>query len=163
LKKELSDDLQAVSSWLVDNKLSLHLGKTESVVFGSKHKLKSNPSLNVSCNGIVIQSTSSFKYFGATLDQNLSCENIASSVINKANARLKVLYRKRHFLTEHTKKILSIPTVLGSVKRGVIISLRLVHLVLKPLPMLGAFYRTVCQLILKTSFKTGVKNHFCNI
>ena len=106
IEKELSDDLQAVSSWLVDNKLSLHLGKTESIVFGSKHKLKSNPSLNVSCNGIVIQSTSSVKYLGATLDQNLSCESMASSVINKANARLKFLYRKRHFLTEHTKKLL---------------------------------------------------------
>jgi len=103
IENELSDDLQAVSSWLVDNKLSLHLGKTESIVFGSKHKLKSNPSLKVSCNGIAIQSTSSVQYLGATLDQNLSCENIASSVINKANARLKFLYRKRHFLTEHTK------------------------------------------------------------
>jgi len=98
--------LQAVSSWLNDNKLSLHLGKTESIVFGSKHKLKSNPSLNVSCNGIAIQSTSSVKDIGATLDQNLSCENMASIVINKANAWLKFPYRKRHFLTEHTKNLL---------------------------------------------------------
>ena len=66
IEKELSDDLPAVSSWLVDNKLSLHIGKTKSIVVGSKHKLKSNPSLNVSCNGIVIQSTYSVKYLGAT-------------------------------------------------------------------------------------------------
>jgi len=105
-EKELSDDLQAVSSWLVDNKLSLHLGKTESIVFGSKHKFKSNPSLIVSCNGIVIQSAYSVKYLGATLDQHLSCENMASSLINKANVRLKLLYRNRHFLTEHTTKLL---------------------------------------------------------
>ena len=31
---------------------------------------------------------------------------MASSVIKKANARLKFLYRKRDFLTHHTKKLL---------------------------------------------------------
>jgi len=34
----LSNELQNVSNWLVDNKLSLHLGKTESILFGSKIK-----------------------------------------------------------------------------------------------------------------------------
>jgi len=38
----LSKDLEPVSHWLVDNKLSLHLGKTESILFGSKPKLKMN-------------------------------------------------------------------------------------------------------------------------
>ena len=37
VEKALSDDLQTVSHWLVDNKLSLHLGKTESIVFGFKN------------------------------------------------------------------------------------------------------------------------------
>jgi len=36
----LSKDLELVSHWLVDNKLSLHLGKTESILLGSKPKLK---------------------------------------------------------------------------------------------------------------------------
>lgn len=39
----LSSDLELISEWLVDNKLSLHLGKTESILFGSKPKLRSNP------------------------------------------------------------------------------------------------------------------------
>ena len=30
----LSDELEAVNGWLIDNKLSLHLGKTESILFG---------------------------------------------------------------------------------------------------------------------------------
>ena len=32
----LSKDLELVSHWLVDNKLSLYIGKTESILFGSK-------------------------------------------------------------------------------------------------------------------------------
>ena len=31
---------KSCSAWLVDNKLSLHLGKTESILFGSKRKLR---------------------------------------------------------------------------------------------------------------------------
>ena len=106
IEKELSEDLEMVSHWLVDNKLSLHLGKTESIIFGSKHKLKSNNDLNVTCNGQAIHSTTSVKYLGATLDQSLTGESMASAIIKKANARLKFLYRKQAYLTEHTKRLL---------------------------------------------------------
>ena len=102
----LSLEMEYVSEWLVDNKLSLHLGKTESILFGSKPRLRSKGNLNISCNGINIQATSSVKYLGATLDQNLSCEEIARSVVTKANARLKYLYRKSQFLDLHTRKLL---------------------------------------------------------
>ena len=43
----LSSELETVSDWLICNKLSLHLGKTESVLFGSKHKLKSQSKLKL--------------------------------------------------------------------------------------------------------------------
>ena len=35
IEQELYKELQSVSEWLVDNKLSLHHGKTESILFGS--------------------------------------------------------------------------------------------------------------------------------
>ena len=35
IQKVLSDELNSVCEWLVDNKLSIHLGKTESILFGS--------------------------------------------------------------------------------------------------------------------------------
>ena len=37
----LQNELEIVSKWLVDNKLSLHLAKSESILFGSRHRLKS--------------------------------------------------------------------------------------------------------------------------
>ena len=36
----LSENMSSISQWLVDNKLSLHLGKTESILFASKRKLR---------------------------------------------------------------------------------------------------------------------------
>ena len=37
--KELSSQLESCREWLIDNNLSLHLGKTEFIIFGPKHKL----------------------------------------------------------------------------------------------------------------------------
>ena len=102
----LSQDLNIVSQWLVCNKLSLHLGKTESILFGSVQRLKKHGNLDINCNGQTIESKSSVKYLGATIDQSLSFESMARSVIKKSNARLKFLYRKSEFLTLFTKKLL---------------------------------------------------------
>jgi len=106
IEQELTQDLELVNQWLIDNRLSLHLGKTESIMFCSKPKVKSNSDRNITCSGQSIKSTSSVKYLGATLDQNLTGEAMASSIINKANARLKFLYRKSDYLTVHIKRLL---------------------------------------------------------
>ena len=111
VEKLLTESLGLVSQWLIDNKLSLHLGKTESILFGSKHKVKSNPNLNITCNGSVIEPTTSVKYLGATLDQSLSFDTMACSVLKKANSRLKFLYRKKDYLTQHAKRLLAMSLI----------------------------------------------------
>ena len=107
----LSGELEMVSEWLIGNKLSLHLGKTESILFGSKSRLKSQSNMTISCHTNVIEAKTQVKYLGATLDQTLSCESMALSIIQKANARLKFLYRKRRYLTFITKKLLVISLI----------------------------------------------------
>ena len=107
IESKLSSELSSVSDWLIDNRLSLHLGKTETILFGSKSKIKSNQSLNVVCNGTKINSCSTVKYLGAVLDQTLDCEAIASSVLSKVYGRQKFLYRKSNFLNCSTKKLVS--------------------------------------------------------
>ena len=39
ISQKLSNVMESCSNWLVDNKLSLHLGKTECVLFGPRRKL----------------------------------------------------------------------------------------------------------------------------
>ena len=102
----LQRELKVVHEWLIDNKLSLHLGKTESILFGSRARLKAQSDLNISCEGTSIEAKDNVKYLGAVLDQCLSGENMVTSIIQKANARLKFLYRKQRFLNFETKKLL---------------------------------------------------------
>ena len=94
------------SEWLVDNKLSLHLGKTESILFGSISGLKSQLNLRISCKGTHIESKEVVKYLGAVLEQCLSDESMVQLIIKKANARLKFFFRKQKILNLHSKKLL---------------------------------------------------------
>ena len=80
IESKLSSELEYVSNWLIDNKLSLHLGKTQSILFGTKRRLSTGVKLNVICNGNVIESKSNVTYLGVTLDQFLSGEIIASNI-----------------------------------------------------------------------------------
>ena len=95
-----------VSEWLVDNELSLHLGKTESILFVSKSTLKSQLSLRISCKGTHIESKEVVKYLGAVLEQCLSGESMVKLIIQKANARLKFLFKKLKFLDLLSKQLL---------------------------------------------------------
>ena len=75
IESTLSSELEYVSNWLMDNKLSLHLGKTQSILFGTKRRLSTGVKLNVICNGNVIELKSNVTYLGVTLDQFLSGGN----------------------------------------------------------------------------------------
>ena len=47
----LSTELSRCKRWLVDNRLSLHIGKTECLLFGSKRRLKGVGEFQVFCDG----------------------------------------------------------------------------------------------------------------
>ena len=83
--------LEMYRKWLVDNKLSLHMGKIECIIFGSKWKLRKINNFSVEYNGHTIKAQRSVKYLGLTLDGQLTGEVIINSIVQKANGRLKFL------------------------------------------------------------------------
>ena len=82
IQKVLSQELKSVCEWLVDNKLFIHLGKTEIILFGSSCKLSRTEELKVTCNRVSITPKTSVRYLGAEIDQNVSGEAIASKVLS---------------------------------------------------------------------------------
>ena len=90
----------------VNDKVSLHLGKTQSIVFGTRKKLCKCNTLNIVCNGNVTESKSTITYLGVTLDQSLSGDVIASDVLFKTSNKLKFLYRNARKFNMKTKKLL---------------------------------------------------------
>ena len=85
IQESLSSELEAAREWLINNKLSLHLGKTESILFGSK--LNTCSSIQVRCAGTTLACQTHVKYLGIDLDQSLTGERVADKVICKPNAK----------------------------------------------------------------------------
>jgi len=106
IAEKLSYVMNNCSTWLVDNKLSLHLGKTECMLFGSNRKLKKVKSFSVLCNGHKIPSQENVKYLGLTIDNLLNGEAIVDSIVKKVNSRLSFLYRNCRNFSLQTKKTL---------------------------------------------------------
>ena len=95
---KLGSVLDKCSTWLVNNKLSLHLGKTECSLFGSKRKLSDFKDFSIVWNNHVIKSADHVKYLGVIIDNSLSRDYIVDSIVQKVNSRLKFLYRQARFL-----------------------------------------------------------------
>jgi hypothetical protein len=106
ISHKLSAALKSCNNWLVDNKLSLHLGKTECMLFGSKRKINTVDDFQIQCMGQNIKGQKSIKYLGVHIDQCVSGEVVAENVIKKANSRLKFLYRQANCLDQNSRKIL---------------------------------------------------------
>ena len=106
IAEKLSNDLKSCHDWLVDNKLSLHLGKTECILFSTKRKIKLENDFKVFHNSTPIKQVKNVSYLGLTLDDTLSGESIITNIIKKASSRLKFLYRYKSILKEKSKKIL---------------------------------------------------------
>ena len=49
IEETLGHELTFLSEWLVDNKLSIHLGKTESILFGSSKKIRKQSTMKIIC------------------------------------------------------------------------------------------------------------------
>ena len=107
ISKKLSEELGSCNEWLIDNKLSLHVGKTECIVFGSKRKLNKLDNLSVSNGNSVIKGQRHVKYLGVVIDQCLSGDTMANNNIAKTLAKLKFLYRYKNCLNQTLRKNLS--------------------------------------------------------
>ena len=102
----LSSELSACQSWLVDNRLSLHVGKTECILFGTKKRVGTSGDFIVTCGGEVVKRVTSVNYLGILLDQCMNFNDHVSLIFKKANSRLSFLYRYASLLDPQTRKLL---------------------------------------------------------
>ena len=93
IANRLSVELSNCRRWLIDNRLSLHVGKTECVIFGTKSSLRRVGDFQVVCEGRAVQRVYHVKYLGVFLDASLSGINHANHVLKTCIGRLAFLYR----------------------------------------------------------------------
>ena len=103
----LSRELESLGEWLEENRLSLHLGKTQSILFGSKKRLRTSNKLHVVCNDSDIEPDVEVTYLGVNLDQSLSGSSIVNKIVTKCNNKIKFLYRNARSFDPQTKGMLA--------------------------------------------------------
>ena len=102
----LSGQLARCKDWMVDNKLSLHLGKTECILIGSEKRLSNAQDFRVMCDGSEVKRVDSVRYLGVMLDEKFKGKAQAMSVIKKVASRLGFLYRSAPLLDFYSRRVL---------------------------------------------------------
>ena len=112
----LSSELSICQSWLIDNRLSLHLGKTECILFGSKRRLGPDVKFEVNLNNTVVSRVTSVKYLGIHLDQFLDFSKHVEGLLKKARGKLQFLYRNGSYLNHNTRRLLCQALIFSSLE-----------------------------------------------
>jgi hypothetical protein len=95
LEKIINKDLDKISKWLISNKLSLNVSKSNFIIFGKSK----NISLSISLNGVSLLQKDCVKYLGIYLDSKLSWKNHIDHVKKKLSSSISVIYNLRSFVT----------------------------------------------------------------
>ena len=106
IANHLSSELSKCKRWLVDNRLSLHVGKTEALLFGSKRRLKGVENFGISCDGTPVERKFTVKYLGALLDANLNSSAHVGNLMKVCAGRMAFLYRNSAFLDKKCRQTL---------------------------------------------------------
>ncbi len=99
-------DMQSISYWMRQNRLSLNVSKTKFMLIGSKQKVNRVGTVGVSLNGEAIENVHNFKYLGVLLDQQLQFHTHIDHIVNKVTNKLGLLYKTRSLFDEKTALML---------------------------------------------------------
>ena len=107
LEKEMNAELNNVYQWLVSNKLTLNLKKTNFVIFRPYQKpLPFLPTIYINdhlTNSLTyLESKDHVKYLGVHIDYKLSWKNHIDSITMKLSKTTGLLSKIRHFVPFHT-------------------------------------------------------------
>ena len=111
LGRYLSEQLARCKDWMVDNRLSLHLGKTDCILIGSRRRLQNEEDFRVLCDGLEVKRVSNVRYLGVMLDEEFKGKVQAMSVVKKVASRLGFLYRGASLLDLNARRVMCMALV----------------------------------------------------
>ena len=97
----VNSDLENLRNWLMANKLSLNVAKTEFMLIGPK-RMKTDSSLNILIENKQIKQVNECKTLGILIDQHLSWNNNTKNICKKVTAGISALRRVKPFVSKET-------------------------------------------------------------
>ena len=104
LEKGLNSELRSLNQWLISNKLSLNVAKTEYMVIRSNQRLHSfsDKQINIEIDAKLITKVKEAKSLGVIIDEHLSWSNHIDALSKKISSAIGALKRIKTFISEHT-------------------------------------------------------------
>ena len=104
LEVAVNSDLENLRKWLVANKLSLNVAKTEFMLIGSKKMLNkiSDSKPNIKIDNKEIKQVYELKTLGITVDQHLSWKSNTDIICKKITAGISAIRRIKPFVEKET-------------------------------------------------------------
>ena len=97
IEASLNQDLSNINRWLIANKLTLNMTKTEFMLIGSRQKLNSLsafPALEI--NGTQLNRVNFTKSLGVLIDENLTWSNYINAITKKICSGIGSIKRISH-------------------------------------------------------------------
>ena len=104
LETAVNSDLENLRKWLIANRLTLNVAKTEFMLIGSKQIIKSisDSQLNVIIENKPVKRVIECKTLGVTLDQHLSWKSNTEIICKKITSGISALRRLKEFIDRKT-------------------------------------------------------------
>ena len=96
--KKMRNDMDALSDWCGTNGIRMNTDKSKLMLFGTAKKLQELPDVHIRAEDTLLQSVSSYKYLGVTLDSQLTYKKHINKTISTASLKIRQLCRMRAFL-----------------------------------------------------------------
>ena len=106
LKNQAQMGLDQIQNWLVSNKLSLNIQKTNFMLFGPPPLIASKNSFKVTINNLEVAIVKEAKFLGLMIDEKLSWESHIKKVNKTINFSIFTLSRIKRLLSISTKRSL---------------------------------------------------------
>ena len=103
IDRHVNTQLAKVSEWLLANKLSLNVSKSNSLSISPKKVIKP---INLSINNEKLKQENYTKYLGIIIDEKLNWKQHIKQVNIKISKGIGVLYKLRHSVLKNTLRML---------------------------------------------------------
>ena len=111
LKEQINNELKRLNQWLIANKLTLNVSKTEIMVITTRQKRTYiNDTLNIKIDHRPVHQAKSVKMLGVQIEQTLSWSNHIEHIYKKVCPALGLLKRVRDYADHDT--LINIYTVM---------------------------------------------------
>jgi len=101
LFKSANEIVDKLYNWLIVNKLSINIDKTNYMIFkpnNNLNKIIDSRHLTLKIGSSIISRISETKYLGIVIDDNLTWCNHISTLISKVSSMIGIMYKRRHLL-----------------------------------------------------------------